>query len=100
MPQKLKGTHIPAACELRGEVYMPQQDFLALNKKQAEAGDTVFANPRNSAAGSLRQKDVAITASRPLKFFAYAWGEMTRAAGGHPTRHAGVAGTAGSSSIR
>jgi DNA ligase (NAD+) len=77
VPQKLKGRHVPKICEVRGEVYMTKQAFLALNERQKAAGDTIFANPRNSAAGSLRQKDAAITASRPLGFFAYAWGEMS-----------------------
>jgi DNA ligase (NAD+) len=76
IPHHLKGRNIPAVCEVRGEVYMTKHAFLALNKRQAEIGGQVFANPRNSAAGSLRQKDPAITASRPLGFFAYAWGEM------------------------
>jgi DNA ligase (NAD+) len=76
IPQRLKGRNVPAACELRGEVYMTKADFLALNKRQAADGEPVFANPRNSAAGSLRQKDATITASRTLHFFAYAWGEM------------------------
>lgn len=77
VPHKLKGKRVPEICEVRGEVYMTKADFLALNKRQAEAGGQVFANPRNSAAGSLRQKDANVTASRPLRFFAYAWGEMS-----------------------
>jgi DNA ligase (NAD+) len=77
VPQKLKGRKAPEICEIRGEVYMTKKAFLALNERQKAAGDTIFANPRNSAAGSLRQKDPAITASRPLGFFAYAWGEMS-----------------------
>jgi DNA ligase (NAD+) len=76
VPKKLRGRNVPEICEVRGEVYMTKQAFLALNERQKAAGDTIFANPRNSAAGSLRQKDPGITASRPLGFFAYAWGEM------------------------
>jgi len=77
VPKKLKGRNVPGICEVRGEVYMTKKAFLALNERQKAAGDTIFANPRNSAAGSLRQKDPSITASRPLGFFAYAWGEMS-----------------------
>ncbi len=77
IPKRLKGKNISGVCEVRGEVYMTKRAFLALNKRQAESGGQVFANPRNSAAGSLRQKDPSITASRPLGFFAYAWGEMS-----------------------
>ncbi len=77
VPQRLKGSGIPAICEVRGEVYMTKHAFLALNKRQAETGGQIFANPRNSAAGSLRQKDPSITAARPLGFFAYSWGEMS-----------------------
>jgi DNA ligase (NAD+) len=77
VPQRLKGRHVPDVCEVRGEVYMTKSAFLELNKRQAAAGGQIFANPRNSAAGSLRQKDPSITASRPLGFFGYAWGEMS-----------------------
>ncbi len=77
VPHRLKGRNIPDICEVRGEVYMTKHAFLALNERQKTAGDTIFANPRNSAAGSLRQKDPSITASRPLGFFAYSWGQMS-----------------------
>jgi len=73
IPQQLSGK-VPDILEIRGEVYMSRADFLALNARQEEAGGKIFANPRNAAAGSLRQKDASVTASRPLRFLAHGWG--------------------------
>ena len=78
----LKGSGVPGVLEVRGEVYMPVSAFEELNRRQMEAGLRPFANPRNSAAGSLRQKDPSVTASRPLSFWAYQVGEVDGGAAG------------------
>ena len=75
IPQHISGA--PDILEVRGEVYMSKADFEALNARQEASGGKVFANPRNAAAGSLRQKDPAVTAARPLRFLAHGWGEVS-----------------------
>ncbi len=75
IPQRISGA--PDVLEVRGEVYMSKEDFEALNERQEASGGKIFANPRNAAAGSLRQKDASITAARPLRFLAHGWGEIS-----------------------
>jgi len=77
IPQALKGRRWPDVLEVRGEIYMTDADFLALNSQQEAIGGKMFANPRNAAAGSLRQLDPSVTASRPLRFCAHGWGEAS-----------------------
>jgi DNA ligase (NAD+) len=79
VPDRLHGNDWPEIIEIRGEVYLERAGFFAINAERAAAGEAVYANPRNVAAGSLRQLDPAVTARRPLKFFAYHWGEASRA---------------------
>ena len=78
IPHSLKGKDVPDTIDIRGEIYLAHEDFRQLNERQAAAGEKVFANPRNAAAGSLRQLDATITAARPLRFFAYTWGEVSK----------------------
>jgi len=77
VPKKLTGKGWPKVLEVRGEVYIAHEDFAAMNAAQEAAGDKAYMNPRNAAAGSLRQIDPGVSASRPLRFFAYAWGEVS-----------------------
>jgi DNA ligase (NAD+) len=88
IPLRLRGNALPALLEVRGEVLMYRRDFNALNQRQRASGEKEFANPRNAAAGSLRQLDSRITAARPLRFFAYAVGAIEGAAA--PGSHSAV----------
>ncbi|WP_422110941.1 NAD-dependent DNA ligase LigA [Euryhalocaulis caribicus] len=89
IPETLSGKGWPDLIEVRGEIYLSHADFAALNERQEKAGKQIYANPRNAAAGSLRQIDPEKTAGRPLRFFAYGWGEVSEAVAG--TQFDGVA---------
>ena len=89
VPKNLSGQDWPDVLEVRGEVYIQHQDFETMNKAQLAAGKDMYKNPRNAAAGSLRQIDPSVTAKRPLKLFAYAWGELSSPIA--ETQHAAVA---------
>ncbi|PXW70084.1 DNA ligase (NAD+) [Blastomonas natatoria] len=86
IPERLAGGGVPDILEVRGEVYMSKADFAALNAAQEARGEKLFANPRNAAAGSLRQKDAKVTAARPLRFLAHGWGVASAVPGA--TQHA------------
>jgi DNA ligase (NAD+) len=88
IPLRLRGDNFPSQLEVRGEIYMPKAGFNALNQKAAAAGDKTFVNPRNAAAGSLRQLDASITAQRPLQMCCYAVGAVK--GGDLPTTHSGI----------
>jgi len=77
IPQRIEAKDLPEMVEIRGEVYIAKSDFFALNEAQAKAGKQTFANPRNAAAGSLRQLDPKVTEARPLRFYAHGWGEIS-----------------------
>ncbi len=77
IPLRLRGQRWPGILEVRGEIFMPKKGFEALNERARKKGEKTFANPRNAAAGSLRQLDPRITATRPLSFYAYGWGELS-----------------------
>lgn len=77
VPHVLEGPDVPQTIDIRGEIFMNRADFQTLNEQQAASGGKIFANPRNAAAGSLRQLDAKLTAKRPLRFFAYGWGEAS-----------------------
>ncbi len=89
IPHRLKGSGWPAVIEVRGEVYLGHEEFTRLNADAAAAGQKTYANPRNAASGSLRQLDAGITAARPLRFFAYAWGLISEPFAG--TQHEALA---------
>ena len=93
VPLKLQGQGWPKVLEVRGEVVIPKKEFEKLNAEQLKRGDKIFANPRNAAAGSLRQLDPKITAARPLAFFPWGLGEVSEPVARHYSKRCGVSRT-------